>query len=261
MCRIPLRKPLFAVGVMLALIPVLLSAAPPETAKSKPQLSPADKVRNDLDQTISVSSLDRMTLKEALTYLATKKHFNFDVDDRAFADEGLKDALQSEVAFPEMKEVKVKEVLRRLLKHVPVAPSEATYVIVGDTVVITTEAQVPYQWMRQLVNLDCEKEELSSVLKKLARDTGTNLVIDARAVTEAQTVVTLQMQDAPLETAVYVMADMVGLQPVRVGNVLYVTTKANVLKMRADPERAHAIGPCPLPTQYGGPGQIGQPPP
>jgi hypothetical protein len=261
MRSVSLRKPLFAVSVVLALVPLLLSAAPPETAKSKPQPSPADKVRSDLDQTISVSSLDRMTLKDVLAHLSDKQKLKFDVDDRAFADVGIKDVLTFEVSMPELKDVKVKEVLRRLLKQVPVAPSEATYVIVGDTVVITTEAQAPYQWMRQLVNLDVEKEELSSVVKKLARATGTNLVIDARAAKEAQTLVTLQVQDASLESVVYVLADMVGLQPVRVGNMLYITTKTNVMEMRDDPERARVIGPCPLPPQYGGPGQIGQPPP
>jgi hypothetical protein len=52
------------------------------------------------------------------------------------------------------------------------------------------------------------------------------------------------------------MADMTGLKPLRVGNVLFVTTKENAIEMRDDPERTHVIGPCPLPSQIGS-GQIG----
>ena len=248
MRRISLSRLVFASGFVVALIPLLLSAAAPDSATSKPPLSPAEKVRNDLDQTISVRSLEGTTLKDALDYLAKKKQFNFEIDNRAFLDEGLKDALQVTVDLPEMKDVKVSQVLRRLLAKVPVAPSEAVYVIVGDTVVITTSAQAPYQWMHQTINLDCEKADLASVLKKLAHETGTNLVIDARAAKAAQTLVSLQMQDVPLEMAVYLLADMAGLQPVRVGNMLYLTTKANVIRMRADPELAQVIGPCPLPA-------------
>ena len=59
----------------------------------------------------------------------------------------------------------------------------------------------------------------------------------------------MQAQDVSLEAAVSLLSEMAGLMPVRVGNVLFVTTKANAAAMRADPDRAHLIGPCPLPPE------------
>ncbi len=40
----------------------------------------------------------------------------------------------------------------------------------------------------------------------------------------------------PLETAVRLLAEMAGLKPVRVGNVLFVTKKETANELRADPD-------------------------
>jgi hypothetical protein len=50
----------------------------------------------------------------------------------------------------------------------------------------------------------------------------------------------------PLETAVRLLAEMAGLKPVRVGNVLFVTKKETANELRADPDLQQ-------------PGQPGQP--
>lgn len=249
-----LRRSLLAAGIVFALIPVLLSAEQPETARSKPPASPVEKGRRDLEQTVTLTDAFKpggnYELQEVLDVLHKQLKLKFEIDNRGFFEAGLKDVQSVSITVPEWKDVKVKEVLRYMLKRVPLAPYEAAYVLVGDTIVITSELQVPYFWMRQPVNLVCEKEELSSVLKRLAHETGTNLVLDARAAKEGQTLITLEIYDAPLEMVVYLLADMVDLQPVRAGNVLYVTTKDNACQMRADPDRAKVIGPCPLPPQY-----------
>ena len=44
--------------------------------------------------------------------------------------------------------------------------------------------------------------EFARALKQIARETATNLVVDARVSKDAQTPVSLQMEDVPLETAV-----------------------------------------------------------
>ena len=100
-----------------------------------------------------------------------------------------------------------------------------------------------YKQMRQRVSLDFEKEELSSALKKLARETATNMLVDTRAAKEAKLEVTLQMDDVPLETAVRLMSEMAGLKPVRVGNVLFITTKPSANELRADPDLVQPGGP------------------
>jgi hypothetical protein len=161
----------------------------------------------------------------------------------------------------------VKDFLRILLKQIVISPSEATYVVVGEKVVITTKEHEPYRWVKQRVNVDCDKEELSSALKKLARETGTNLVIDARAKEEAKTIVTMQLQDVTLETAAILLAETTGLKPVRVGNVVFLTTKEHAKAMCLpeiviDPQTGlpavgasmpALAGPIPLPAEWGEP--------
>jgi hypothetical protein len=167
-----------------------------------------------------------------------------------------------------MKEVRLKDFLRNCLKQITVSPSEATYVVVGDTVILTTEDHAPYRWLKQRVNLDCDKEELSSALKKLSRDTGMNFVLDARATDEAKALVTLQLNDVTLETVVVLLAETVRLKAVRVGNTVFLTTKEHAAEMlpvpKLDPNTgmpivpaqgpvAPVIGPLPLPDEYPGP--------
>jgi hypothetical protein len=228
------------------------TAAEPEAPKAPADPGPAEKVRDKLDQTVdSFKPVEQWTLKDALEWLADRYDLKFSVDVRAFETEKIADVRQSMIAAKdqwELKNAKLKEVVRTLLKHLPATTSGATYVIIDDTVVVTTAARAPYHWMRQPVSVDSEKEELSSVLRKLSRQTGVNLVFDVRAAKDPQTPVTMQVHDVPLETAVSLLSEMAGLKPVRVGNVLFITTKANAQEVRADPERAHLVGPCPLPA-------------
>jgi hypothetical protein len=243
-------------GVFLVLA-ATLSAAEPEAPKAPADPSPAARVRDKLDQTVdSFKPVEQWTLKDALEWLADRYDLKFSVDVRAFEAEKIADVRQSMIAAKdqwELKNAKLKDVVRTLLKQLPATTSGATYVIIEDTVVVTTGTRAPYHWMRQPVSVDSEKEELSSVLRKLSRQTGANLVLDVRVAKDPQTPVTMQVHDVPLETAVSLLSEMAGLKPVRVGNVLFITTKANAQEMRSDPERAHLVGPCPLPSDQSDP--------
>src|SRR5206468_617092 len=106
---------------------------------------------------------------------------------------------------------------------------------IGDTVIVTTEDMAMLRQVRQRVNLDLTKVELAAALKQLARETATNLILDSRTEKEAKQPVSIQLEDVPLETAVRLMAEMAGLKPVRVGNVLFVTKKETANELRADP--------------------------
>src|SRR6202035_3498509 len=90
---------------------------------------------------------------------------------------------------------------------------------------------------------DLDKIAFGAALRQIAHETGVNLVLDGRVEKEASAKVSLQMEDVPLETAVRLLAEMAGLKPVRVGNVLFVTGKANATEMRADPDLAQPAGP------------------
>jgi type II secretory pathway component HofQ len=137
-----------------------------------------------------------------------------------------------------LKDVKVRSALRTIL-----TPYNLSYAILGDTVLITSDELAMFRQMRQRVNIDFDKMEFTAALKQLARDTATNLIVDKRVDKEAKETVTLQMEDVPLETAVRLMAEMVGLKPVRVGNTLFVTNKVTANEMRSDPDLAPAPSP------------------
>jgi hypothetical protein len=272
MLLVPFRRPIFTFGLVLALVPALAPAVQPDAPKNKPTPSPTDKLRNDLDQTVKVDQLKAATLKDVLDVLEERVNLRFEVDEKAFASKGAANILLTDYTkfdLPWKKEVKVKDFLRNRLKLIPIAPTEASYVVVGDTVVITTEDHAPYRLLKQSVNLDCDKEELSSALKKLARDSGMNLVLDSHAGDEGKMPVTLQLNDVTLETAVLLLAETVRLKAVRVGKVVFVTTKEHAAEMlpqsKVDPftgmltepgatSIAPVIGPLPLPDEYPGSG-------
>src|SRR5262249_57273685 len=110
---------------------------------------------------------------------------------------------------------------------------------------------------RQRVNVDFDGTEFASAIKQLARDTATNLIIDARSAKEAKGAVTLQLEDVPLETAVRLMSEMVGLKPVRVGNVMFICSKEAAKDLKTDTDLVPPTG-VPMP---GGPmGIPGAPP-
>jgi hypothetical protein len=239
---VPLRKHLLAAGAVLALTPFLLTAAP--AVPEKPKTSPAEKIRADLDQTISIEIADQ-SFDKALEQLREQTKLNIVFDRMTVQMVCQQMGLQGPEQMPinlKLKDVKVKSALRSIL-----AQANLGYAIIGDTVFVSTEPMVMYKQLQQRVSLDCDKQELSAALKQLGRETATNLVVDPRAAKDAKMEVSLQMEDVPLETAVRLLSEMAGLKPVRVGNVLFVTTKANAQEMRSDPELVQ-------PNQGGRPG-------
>jgi hypothetical protein len=221
-----------AAGLALAwaLTPPALAAAPatPET-KAKAD-SPSEKIKKALDQTISLD-ITEQPLHLAINQLREQTKINFVLDRFTIQQMGI-DPESAQVTV-KLKDVKARTALRMILNSY-----NLSFAIIGDTVLISTDDMAMFRQMRQRVNLDVDKVEIAKAIKQLARDTATNLIIDNRAAKEAQTAVTLQMDDVPLETAVRLMAEMAGLKPVRVGNVLFVTTKANANEMRQDPDLA-----------------------
>lgn len=228
------RRHLFAAGVVLALTPTLLTAAPAGPEKGK-AASPAEKLRADLDQVISIE-ITEQPLDLALKQLHEQTKLNFVIDRWTIQQMGMQP--ENMPVTIKLKDVKTKSALRSIL-----TPYQLGYAIIGDTIVVSTEDMAMYKQMRQRVNVDFDKEELSSAMKKMARETATNLIVDSRAAKEAKMEVTLQMEDVPLETAVRLMTEMAGLKPVRVGNVLFITTKANAAELRADPDLIQPAGP------------------
>jgi type II secretory pathway component GspD/PulD (secretin) len=223
---------LFSLTLMLG---IGRAAPAPADDKARPSSS-ADKIRKELDRAVTLD-VDQQPLALAISQVQELTKINFVLDRVTLAQSGI-DPDQLTVSL-KLKDIKARSALRSLL-----TPYNLNYAILGDTVLISTDEVAMLRQVRQRVSIDLDKVELNKALKRLARETGTNLVVDPRVSKDAQTAVTLQMEDVPLETAVRLMAEMVNLKPVRVGNTLFVTSKANAGELRNDPD----LQPAPMPN-------------
>ena len=245
-----------AVAALLAWATGPAWAAPGTPAKDdKASDSPAEKVKKALDQTTEIT-LENSSLENAINQLAEAAKVNVVIDRWTIQQLGL-DPMQLQVNL-KLKDAKISTALRSMLN-----PYNLSYAVIGDTVVVTTEDMAVYRQLKQRVSVDYDKVQLGNALKKLAKETGTSLIVDSRVQKEAEAAVTLQLDDVPLETAVRLMAESAGLKPVRVGNVLFVTNKANAKELKADQEQGTTPpmpgyppvdpngNPIPIPKQTG----------
>jgi type II secretory pathway component GspD/PulD (secretin) len=215
--------------LVLALAPALAWAAPATAESKEKETAPAEKVRQQLDQTVTLEVTDQ-PLSAALNQLREQTKLNFVVDKFTMQHLGLDP--QQMVVTSALKDVKARTALRTLL-----APYNLGYAIVGDTVLVSTDDAAMTRQLKQRVSIDVEKLDLAAALKKLSKETAANVLLDSRVPGKlAKTEVTLEMDDVPLETAVRLIAETAGLKPVRIGNVLMVTTKAIANEIRSDPD-------------------------
>ena len=74
-----------------------------------------------------------------------------------------------------LKDVKLRAGLRSMLNQFSL-----TVVIVGDSVLVTTEEQAIYKQLKHRVSVDYENVALNKALKELAQVNGVNIVVDPR---------------------------------------------------------------------------------
>jgi len=229
------RWSLLTVAALFVATTVWAAPAVPTSGDKKGE-SPAEKVRKALDEVTDVT-LEQLPLEQALQQLGEKAKINFVIDRFTFQNMGFD--LNSMEVNTKLSGVKLRSALRTILSQ-----HNMGYAILGDTVLVTTEDMAIHRQMRQRVSVDVDKMTMAQALKQLSRETGSNLMLDSRLTKEAQTPVTLQIDDVPLDTAVKLLAHMSGLRTVRVGNVMFVTTKETADEMRQD---ADLVNPNPPP--------------
>jgi type II secretory pathway component GspD/PulD (secretin) len=213
----------------------LLSAGPAPEPEAKPPSAVA-KVRKALDEPMTLEVTDQ-PLSAALNKIRDHTKVNFVVDRFTIQQTGI-DPEQTPITV-HLKDVKARSCLRAML-----TPYNLGYAIIGDTVLISTDDMVMHRQVHQRVNVDLDNVDFADALKQVARDTATSILLDPRVAKDVDGKVTLQLEDVPLETAVRLMAETAGLKPVRVGNVLFVTSKSRAVEMRND-AAANAIEPSP----------------
>jgi hypothetical protein len=227
---------MLTVGVACALFGI---AAAPAPSDDKPKTdTPAEKLKKALNQPVDID-IDGQSIQQALTQLKEQTKIEFEVEKNSAAQVGVD--MDNTTVSVKLKKVKLRVALKKLL-----GPQNLAYTIVGDSLVITTEEMATYRHLKQPVSVDLDRVKFHIALKQLARDTGANLIVDPKVHKEAETAITLQLDDVPLETAVRMMAEMAELKPARLGNVLFITTKANAKELRSEPELV------PAPQPFGG---------
>ena len=233
MCPIGSRK--VWLFVVLALLTANASLLAEQNARGR-------ELRQTLETVARFDGIDdaRATLSDALDMMGKRYNLSFDVNEKAFKEAGLKDGagrfeIAKDAPLPQM-QTKLGTVLHRVLTRVP---HSATYFIRGDVIEITTMRAVRKEFFADrptvpgplppLVSCELEKRPLELALKELNHYG--NVVLDPRAVKEAQMPVTADLANVPLDTAVRMFADMAGLKVVKLDNSLYVTdaNNANVL--------------------------------
>jgi hypothetical protein len=252
-------RSLCLLGLVLALaVSFSFAETPPRAADKKESPAPEKSLRERMreNQKKLNASIDfvgiedpKTTLDEILKDLGKRYEIFFDINERAFEAEGLKDVkstpLVSEgMPIPPMKGVSLDYVLRKILSRIPVA-SGATYMNRGESIEITSPqfrfAEIHPDPDRPgrlpLAHVTLDKQSLEDALKKLADHSSFNIVLDARCSEKARILVTADLANVPIDTAVRLLAEMAELKVVLVDNVLFVTTKESAKELHEEYRR------------------------
>ena len=246
-----LRASPFLCFVLLLLggLVVTVPAAPPEKSPAEPA---AEKLRKALDQPRAVEIVNQ-GLHKAAEMLSQQTGISFHVD--AAVQPALIPGMglgQEPAITLHAGKVPLATQLEKALQ-----PHGLAYTIVGDRVVITTSERAVPLALRQKVNVHLDGVSLDEALKRLARETAVNVVLDPETAKQGQKPLTLKLTDVSLEVAVRVLAASAGLNSVRLDSVLFVTTVPKAKTQRED--AADFRQPLPAPPGLSGLGQFGMP--
>jgi hypothetical protein len=119
--------------------------------------------------------------------------------------------------------------LQRLL-----AQHGLTYILLNDSVHVIADQFAFNRQMQQRVAVDVSGKPLAAALKDLVDETGITLLIEPRLAKVAEEKVTLQLEDATLETALRLLTEVGGLKAVQVGNVVFITDAKKAEQIRKE---------------------------
>jgi len=207
-----------------------------------------DKLRQGLDKAITVDFTGQ-SLEEVLNHIKDRSGLPISIDDASIAMMGMNfvrpDGQPMQFQVKATNE-KASTVLRKFLNNYRLC-----YVIFEDSLLITAEEMALLRQMRQRVSVNLEDVPAKKAITDLARNHGINLVIDPKVVKQAETPVSLQVDNTGIETAVRLLAELASLKAVRMGNVMFVTSEDKAKKIR-DEEQHQFDNPL-NPNVPGGP--------
>ena len=202
------------------------------------------EIRDKLAKVVKFEGLEdpKTTLAWALDLLSAKHGVSFHVNERAFAEENIDNVQEREIVPSRPMPLSIAPlatVLNRILDRIP-AKSGAVFLIRKGYVEITTGQAARgeinlglYEPFLPLVYEHFEETPLLDALKALGDHADVNVVVEPSAVATIQNMkISAPFHNVPAETAVRVLAQMGGLDMIRLGNVLYVLPKAEAEKLR-----------------------------
>ncbi|MBI2806406.1 MAG: hypothetical protein HYX68_15610 [Planctomycetes bacterium] len=232
MRSIPSRYFLFGLLIGWALSHTTVFGQPGEKTPEK-KAPPVDKLRAGLNKVITLDFTGQ-SLNEVLNHFRDKTGLSISVDQVAFMNTGINSDAPAGQLELKAKNERAGTVLRKFL-----AGYRLTYVIFEDSLLITTEEMALPRQYRQRVSVDVEDVPLKTAILNLARKRGISLVIDPVIKKQADTPVTLQLDNTAIETALRLLAELADVKAVRMGNVMFITTAAKAKSIRE--EEAHTF--------------------
>jgi hypothetical protein len=192
-----------------------------------PRPTASDKIRRTLDQVIALDYQGN-SFNEAIGHLKDRTQLPVLVDQMALQQMGLVDGGPVNV---ELRNTRGK--IRQALQHL-LASHNLTYIIIEDSILITTEETALNRQMRQRIPIDLNEVPAGKAIREIARQAGVAIVVDPRVAKAVNQPITLQLEEASVETGLRLIAELVDLKAVRIGNAVFVTDPARADRIRKE---------------------------
>lgn len=218
---------LLAAGVAVAVAsPSWAAPAPKEEAKSDKAGTTPEKIRQALDKT-GTFDFQNNNLSGVLTTIGEQYKIQITLDKMVLMQSGF-DTDSLNVQFTK-KDVKLRTAIQSIISEY-----NLTMTVLSDCLLITTEEMAVYRQLKQRVSMDYEEVPLAKAMKDISNRYGVSIVIDPKAIKSkaAESKVSLQVDDVPVEAAVRLLCEMADLKPARMGNVILITTEARADKLK-----------------------------
>jgi RNA polymerase sigma factor (sigma-70 family) len=215
-------------------------AAPLETSETN------QKLWKSFDQVIDIVQPIDASLKDVLEFFSDRFDLKILVDITAFAlcDPPVPEVENTRVKLPKLPSVELRTTLELVLEPIgakAIIKRGLVYIVPVGTVTATKDdGPLPSSFLDR-VRLVAKERPFADAIRELADQSGANIVIDPRTKDQAKVLINAQLQDAPLLSAVRVLADMVELKVVTMDNVIYVTTAENAGKWKKEHTRMTTV--------------------
>lgn len=238
--RASLRFWTLAIPCLLIAATAGLQSAPVGKGEGK-TVSAIDDIKKALDSNATLDFANQ-SLPTVLSAIGDDSKISIVLDRAAIQSSGMEP--NEMMVDVHLKNTKLRNGLRTLLGQY-----NLSFGIVGDHVFVSTEEAVINRQLKQRINVEVEDKPLSTVVKDLGKRYGINILLDPRCTKQKKTddTVSLSLEDVPFETVVRLACEIGNLKPVRLGNVLFVTTEE-----RADKLRDQDLAPASNPGGYPG---------